>query len=66
MSIFNVGIFHGIIFCGDFPGETLHWVDLTEILYDILFFLLSFCQLIFESGDVPGNSPGAISARLDF
>jgi len=39
----------------NFPGEVLHWGDLTEFLYEILFIciIFSFYQLNFTCGNVP-------------
>ena len=46
---------------GDFPGGILHWGNLPEFLYKILFILLlSLFRLNFTCGVVKGNGLGLI------
>ena len=57
MDFYRVNLPWGGKFLGDevkLPGEMLHWGDLTEIVYEILFSCLAFFLPNFSCGYVPG------------
>ena len=57
MDFYRVNLPWGGKFLGEevkFPGEMLHWGDLTEIVHEILFSCLAFFLPNFSCGYVPG------------
>ena len=48
----------------NFPGERLHWGDLTELLYKILFNCLKFPLPNFTCGNVLGKITGVYFRRV--